>query len=123
MSEDLLTYLHLLDIDSPDKPVEVYRLLDRELSVGMIIERSVKEGYIPYEIISFTHKEKVFGDHDLCEVQIKKHPFIKKIEDISEVLLAQSVTKENLDNHKRLINDLLQLNNEKRDKIYHLKNV
>ena len=73
----MLTYLHLLDIDSPDKPVEVYRLLDRELSVGMILERSVKEGYIPYEVISYTHTEKVFGDTKLYVVKIKKHPFIK----------------------------------------------
>ena len=71
------TYLHLLDIDRPDKPAEVYRLLDRELSVGMIIERSVKEGYIPYEVISYTHTEKVFGDTKLYVVKIKKHPFIK----------------------------------------------
>ena len=73
----MLTYLHLFDIDNPNTPSETYQLMDRELTVGMIIERPVKEGYIPYEIISFTHKEKVFGDHDLCEVQIKKHPFIK----------------------------------------------
>jgi hypothetical protein len=77
MSEDMLTYLHLLDIDNPDKPAEVYRLLDRELSVGMIIEKSVTEGYIPYEVISYTHIDKVFGDKDLYQVKIKKHPFIK----------------------------------------------
>jgi hypothetical protein len=77
MSEDMLTYLHLLDIDNPDKSAEVYRLLDRELSVGMIIEKSVTEGYIPYEVISYTHIDKVFGDKDLYQVKIKKHPFVK----------------------------------------------
>lgn len=77
MSEDMLTYLHLVDIDKPNEPYEIYRLLDRELTVGMIIEKSQSEGYVPHEVISYTHKDKVFGDRDLYEVQIKKHPFIK----------------------------------------------
>lgn len=77
MSEDMLTYLHLVDIDKPNEPKEVYRLLDRELTVGMIIEKSQTEGYIPYEVVSFSHKDKVFGNRDLFEVQIKKHPFVK----------------------------------------------
>ena len=40
-SEDMLTYLHLFDIDNPNTPSETYRLMDRELTVGMIIERYI----------------------------------------------------------------------------------
>jgi hypothetical protein len=77
MDEDMLTYLHIADVDRPDEPKEVYRLLDRELTVGMIIEKSQTEGYIPYEVISYTHKDKVFENRDLVEVYVKKHPMIK----------------------------------------------
>ncbi len=67
-------------------------------------------------------REKTIYYKELCKIIIQqKNEHVKKVEDISEVLLSQATTKENLDNHKKLINELLLVNNEKRDKIYLLK--
>jgi hypothetical protein len=67
-------------------------------------------------------KEKASYYRELCKIIIQqKNEHVKKVEDISEVLLSQAITKENLENHKKLINELLLVNNEKRDKIYLLK--
>lgn len=75
---DSLIYLHLVDIDdNTSKIFDTYRLLNRVLTRGMIIEQYCKEGYIPFEGIDFTFKEKVFVDKELYEVKIKKLPFVK----------------------------------------------
>jgi hypothetical protein len=67
-------------------------------------------------------REKTIYYKELCKIIIQqKNEHVKKVEDISEVLLSQATTKENLENHKKLINELLLVNNEKRDKIYLLK--
>jgi hypothetical protein len=75
-NKSMLTYLHLKDIDNP-ADMEVYRLLDQELSVGLIIEKSVNEGHVPYEVISYKQISVVFENRGLFEVMIKKHPFVQ----------------------------------------------
>lgn len=64
-------------------------------------------------------KQKITYYKELCKsiiAQENKH--IKKIEDINDTLFSNRITKENLNNHKKLITDLLAVVNEKRDQIY-----
>jgi hypothetical protein len=64
-------------------------------------------------------KDKIIYYKNLCQTILQqKNKSILKIENISDVLFANKLTKENLDDHKKLIQDLLQLINEKRDEMY-----
>lgn len=73
----MLTYLHLIDVDNPSLPKEVYRLLDQPLEVGLILNRYVTEGYIPCEVVRFNLTSEVFESYNLYDVEIKKHPSVK----------------------------------------------
>jgi hypothetical protein len=67
-------------------------------------------------------KEKVHYYKDLCKTIIdQKSKHLDKIGKINDILFAQKLTKENLDDHKKLIRDLLKVNNEKKEEIYVLK--
>ena len=72
-------------------------------------------------------KEKIQYYKQLCKtiVHLKNNQLNIKIEEINEILFTNRLTKgikifssENLDNHKGLIHDLLNLNSEKREEIY-----
>jgi hypothetical protein len=64
-------------------------------------------------------KDKIHYYKDLCQTILQqKNKSLLKIETISDVLFANKLTKENLEDHKKLIQDLLQLINEKRDEMY-----
>lgn len=66
--------------------------------------------------------DKIKFYKDLCKLIVQqKNKHLDKMEEISDVLVSQRVTYENLSNHKRLIQDLLQIINEKREEIYLLK--
>ena len=59
---------------------------------------------------------------ELCKTILQyKNKNLLKIENISDTLFANKVSIENLQAHKKLIQDLLQMVNEKRDEIYLLK--
>lgn len=67
-------------------------------------------------------KEKIHYYKDLCKTVIQqKNRHLDRIENINDVLFSHKLTKENLDDHKSLIRDLLQLVNEKREQIYLLQ--
>jgi hypothetical protein len=64
-------------------------------------------------------KQKISYYKELCKTIIQQeHNYIKKIEDVNDVLFANKVSKENLNAHKKLISELLAVINEKRDQIY-----
>ena len=66
-----------------------------------------------------TMKDKIKYYKDLCKIMVQqKEKHIDKIERINEVLLSNNLTRNNLDDHKKLIRDLLKINNEKREEIY-----
>ena len=64
-------------------------------------------------------REKIQNYKNLIKLifqQKTKH--IDKVEAINEVLFSQKLTNENLQLHKKLIQDLLSLINEKREELY-----
>lgn len=64
-------------------------------------------------------KRKIFYYKELCKNVIQqKNNHLSKIEKINDVLFANKLSHENLENHKSLIHDLLNIINEKRDQIY-----
>jgi hypothetical protein len=64
-------------------------------------------------------KEKVQYYKNLCKTILKqKNKHLEKIESINEVLFTNKLTTENLQTHKKLIQDLLCVINEKREEIY-----
>ena len=66
-----------------------------------------------------TMKDKIRYFKDLCKIMIQqKHKHIQKVERINDVLFANNLTRQNLEDHKQLIKDLLLINNEKREEIY-----
>jgi hypothetical protein len=67
-------------------------------------------------------KEKVKYYKDLCKTVIhQKNKYLDRIELINDILFSNKVTFENLQDHKKLIQDLLGIINEKREEIYLLK--
>lgn len=67
-------------------------------------------------------KEKIHYYRELCKTVIhQKNKHLDKIESINDILFSQKLTKENLQDHKKLIQDLLGVVNEKREEIYILK--
>lgn len=63
--------------------------------------------------------DKIKFYKDLCKLIVQqKHKHLDKIEEISDILLTQKVSFNNLNNHKKLIQDLLNIINEKREEIY-----
>jgi hypothetical protein len=66
--------------------------------------------------------DKIKFYKDLCKLVIQqKHKSLARIEEISETLVSQRITFENLSTHKKLIQDLLNIINEKREEIYILQ--
>jgi hypothetical protein len=64
-------------------------------------------------------KSKISYYKDLCKMIIQqKNVHIEKIETINDTLFANKLTKENLQDHKKLIHNLLGIVNEKREEIY-----
>lgn len=64
-------------------------------------------------------KEKVKYYKELCKTIMQmKNQQIDKIEEINDILFTNKLSKENLNNHKILIHNLLKMNNEKREEIY-----
>ena len=75
-----------------------------------------------YGLILSKLNEKVKFYKDLCMLIVQqKHRQIENIEVIAEILSTGKLNEENLTNHKKLIKDLLVINNEKREELY-LKN-
>lgn len=67
-------------------------------------------------------QEKITYYKDLCKTVIQqKNKHLDKLERINDVLFTQKLTKDNLDEHKKLIKDLLAVINEKQEEIYLLK--
>lgn len=63
--------------------------------------------------------EKVMFYKDLCKLILQqKHRHIENIDYITDILVSQRISSNNLNNHKKLIKDMLQLINEKREEIY-----
>ena len=48
----------------------------------------------------------------------RKNNHVSKIEKINDILFAHRPTKENIQDHKLIINELLQIINDKKDQIY-----
>jgi hypothetical protein len=66
--------------------------------------------------------DKINYFKELCKSIIQqKSKHLSKVESINDTLFAKRVTAENLENHKKLIHELLNVINEKRDQIYLLK--
>jgi len=64
-------------------------------------------------------KEKVNYFKELSKTVIQqKNKHLQKIEKINDILFANKLSMQNLQDHKLLINDLLGVINEKRDQIY-----
>lgn len=64
-------------------------------------------------------KEKINYFKELSKTVIQqKNKHLSKIEKINDVLFANRVTFQNLQDHKVLIQELLNVVNEKRDQIY-----
>lgn len=75
-----------------------------------------------YATIFSKLNEKIYFYKDLCKLIVQqKHKHIEKIEVIAEIIATTKLSSENLNNHKKLIKDLLHINNEKREELY-LKN-
>lgn len=67
-------------------------------------------------------KQKINYFKELSKTVIQQNNnHISKVEKINDILFAHRPTKENLHDHKMLINDLLQIINEKRDRVYLLE--
>lgn len=80
------------------------------------------EQEIKWVIVVNKMKEKVRYYKDLCKTIVdQKSKHLDKINKINDILFAQKLTKENLEDHKKLIRDLLKVNNEKKEEIYVLK--
>ena len=63
--------------------------------------------------------DKIKYYKDLCKAIVQqKNRFIDKIERINDVLFNNKPTNQNLQDHKKLIQDLLQVINEKRKELY-----
>lgn len=64
-------------------------------------------------------KNKINYFKELCKTIIQqKNKHLSKVEKINDTLFAKRVSEENLENHKQLIHELLNVINEKRDQIY-----
>lgn len=64
-------------------------------------------------------KDKIFYYKELCKTIIQqKNKHLSKIEKINDTLFAKKLCHENLQDHKNLIHELLNVVNEKRDQIY-----
>lgn len=64
-------------------------------------------------------KDKVQYYKNLCKTILQqKNKHLEKIESINEVLFTNKLTTSNLQQHKRLIQELLSVINEKREEIY-----
>ena len=64
-------------------------------------------------------KEKILYYKELAKTIIQqKNKHLDKIETINDVLFANKLSNQNLQDHKKLIQDLLYIINEKRDQIY-----
>ncbi len=64
-------------------------------------------------------KEKIHYYKELAKTVIQqKNKHLAKIEAINDCLFANKLSMQNLQNHKNLIKDLLNVVNEKRDQIY-----
>ncbi len=64
-------------------------------------------------------KEKVNYFKELSKTVIQQNnKHLQKIEKINDILFANKLSMQNLQDHKLLINDLLNVINEKRDQIY-----
>lgn len=64
-------------------------------------------------------KEKIYYYKELAKTVIQqKNKHLAKIETINDCLFANKLSVENLQRHKNLIKDLLNVVNEKRDQIY-----
>lgn len=67
-------------------------------------------------------KEKISYYKELAKNVIQqKNKHLRKIEEINDVLFANKLSMPNLMSHKKLIQDLLNIINEKRDTIYLLQ--
>lgn len=67
-------------------------------------------------------KDKIHYYKELAKTVIQqKNKHLNKIEAINDCLFANQLSKKNLQDHKNLIKDLLNIINEKRDQIYLLK--
>ena len=72
--------------------------------------------------LTFKIREKIGYYKDLCKTLIEnKNNQNTKIDKINDILFARKLSEENLNNHKSLIYNLINLLNEKRDQIYLLK--
>jgi len=72
-----------------------------------------------WTVITNHMKEKIHYYKELAKTVIQqKNKHIGKLETINDVLFSNKVSIENLQNHKNLIKDLLNVINEKRDQIY-----
>jgi hypothetical protein len=70
-------------------------------------------------IIINRFKDKITYYKNLCKLIIQqKNKNLDRVEKISDVLSQNRLSKENLEDHKNLIHDLLNCMNEKRDTIY-----
>lgn len=69
--------------------------------------------------LTFKIREKIGYYKDLCKTLIdNKNNQNTKIDKINDILFSRKLTEENLNDHKTLIYNLINLLNEKRDQIY-----
>lgn len=72
-----------------------------------------------WTVITNHMKEKISYYKELAKAVIQqKNKHISKIEDINDCLFSNKMSIENLQRHKNLIKELLNVVNEKRDQIY-----
>jgi hypothetical protein len=76
-------------------------------------------------IVEKVHK-KIKYYKDLCKILISKESGptnnLKILETLNDVLFCNETSKENLDNHKKIIKELINILNQKREEILLVKN-
>lgn len=72
--------------------------------------------------LTFKIREKIGYYKDLCKTLIEnRNKQNTKLDKINDILFAKKLSEENLNDHKTLIHNLINLLNEKRDQAYLLK--
>ena len=118
MHRHLILFLIFIQIlseihsDNKDKAILLYKFF-----TNFFVEQDKKWIYVVSKM-----KEKVKIYKNLCKaILTQKNKNVDKIEDMNNVLFSNKVTKDNLEQHKSVISELLRLVNEKREEIYQLE--
>ena len=113
----ILFIIFLQELSDISKEFKEKAILLYKLFVHFLAEQDKKWIYVINKI-----KERVNIYKNLSKTILsQKNNNLQNIEDLTTILFSNKISKENLQNHKNIINQLIKIVNEKREEVYQLE--